>query len=72
VPSAEDRETLTWLRFHWGQEYAVNLQGSVWTAIPALDPELVLSEPTAARLRAAMYLACYLTSAVLLVSDSWS
>jgi hypothetical protein len=56
VLSAEDRTTLIWLRFHWGEEYAVNLQGSVWAAVPLSDPWLVLSEPTAARLRAAMFL----------------
>jgi hypothetical protein len=56
VLSSEDRKTLIWLRFHWGEEYAVNLQGSIWTAVPRLNPEMVLSEPTAARLRAAMYL----------------
>jgi hypothetical protein len=53
--SAEDRTTLIWLRFHWGEEYAVNLQGSIWTAVPLSDPWL-LSEPTPARLRAAMVL----------------
>jgi hypothetical protein len=56
VLSAGDRRTLIWLRFHWGEEYAVNLQGSIWTAVPLTDPWLVLSEPTAARLRAAMFL----------------
>jgi hypothetical protein len=54
--SAGDRETLTWLRFRWGGEYALNCDGSIWTAIPALDPQMVLSEPTPAKLRAAMYL----------------
>lgn len=54
--SANDRDTLTWLRWHWGQEYAVNCDGTIWTAIPALQPDIVLSEPTAAGLRAAMYL----------------
>ena len=54
--NARDRDTLTWLRWHWGQEYAVNCDGTIWTAIPALGPDIVLSEPTAARLRAAMYL----------------
>jgi len=56
VLSAADRRTLIWLRFHWGEEYAVNLHGFIWTAVPLLDPWLVLSEPTAARLRAAMFL----------------
>ena len=54
--NAQDRDTLTWLRWDWDQEYAVNCDGTIWTAIPALQPELVLPEPTAARLRAAMYL----------------
>jgi hypothetical protein len=56
VLSREDHTALIWLRFHWGQEYAVNLHGSVWTAMPLSDPWLVLSEPTAARLRATMFL----------------
>jgi hypothetical protein len=56
VLSRADRTALIWLRFHWGQEYAVNLCGSVWTAMPLSDPWLVLSEPTAARLQATMFL----------------
>jgi hypothetical protein len=56
VLSAEDRRTLIWLRYHWGQEYAVNLDGSIWTAVPVSAPWLALSEPTAARLRATMFL----------------
>jgi hypothetical protein len=54
--SAGDRRELIWLRYHWGEEYALNCDGTIWTAIPATDPWLVLSEPTAAKLRAAMYL----------------
>jgi hypothetical protein len=52
----KDRDALAWLRWRWGAEYAVNCDGTIWTALPALAPGLVLSEPAATRLKATIYL----------------
>jgi hypothetical protein len=50
-----DRDELSWLRLNWGQEYIVKRTDGVWTATLKWEPELVLSEPTSAKLRAAMF-----------------
>jgi len=50
----DDQTTLNSLRWHWEQAYAVNCDGTVWTAIPAAAPETVLTAATGMELRTAM------------------
>ena len=52
--SKEDQTTLTSLRWHWDTAYAINFDGSTWTAIPTGDPETILSESSSMKLRHAM------------------
>jgi hypothetical protein len=35
MPDSEQQTTLNSLRWHWEQAYAVNCDGTAWTAIPA-------------------------------------
>ena len=50
----EDQSTLNALRWHWDKAYAINCDGKTWTAIPAAEPEAVLTASTATELRTAM------------------
>ena len=50
----EDQSTLNALRWHWDKAYAINCDGKTWTAIPAAEPETVLTASTATELRTAM------------------
>jgi hypothetical protein len=38
--------TLNSLRWHWDKAYAINCDGTTWTAIPAAAPETVLTAAT--------------------------
>jgi hypothetical protein len=50
----EQQTTLNSLRWHWEQFYAVNCDGTTWTAIPAAAPETVLTANSGTELRTAM------------------
>ena len=50
----EQQTMLNALRWHWEKFYAVNCDGSAWTAIPAAAPEAVLTASSATELRTAM------------------
>ena len=52
--SREDQLTLSRLRWHWDKAYAINCDGKDWTAIPAAEPEAVVTASSAAGLRTAM------------------
>jgi len=49
-----DSEAQNALRWNWEDAYAVNCDGETWTAIPAAQPDAVLTAGTAAELRTAM------------------
>ena len=49
-----DQSTLNSLRWHWDTAYAINCDGTIWTAIPAAEPEAVLTAGSAMELRTAM------------------
>jgi len=50
----DEQATLNSLRWHWDKAYAVNCDGTTWTAIPAAAPETVLTAATGMELRTAM------------------
>ena len=50
----EQQTALNALRWHWEKAYAVNCDGNTWTAIPAVQPEAVLTAGSAMELRTAM------------------
>lgn len=52
--SREDQAALDSLRWHWDTAYAINCEGKSWTAIPAAEPEAVITASAAAELRTAM------------------
>jgi hypothetical protein len=49
-----DQSTLNSLRWHWDTAYAINCDGTIRTAIPAAEPEAVLTAGSAMELRTAM------------------
>ena len=50
----EDQAVLDALRWHWDKTYAINCDGKSWTAIPAAEPDAVITASFAAELRTAM------------------
>ncbi len=52
--SREDQAALDSLRWHWDTAHAINCEGKSWTAIPAAEPEAVITASAAAELRTAM------------------
>ncbi len=57
----DEQTTLNSLRWHSDKAYAVNCDGTGWTAIPAAAPETVLTAATGMELRTLMqhdYAAC--------------
>jgi hypothetical protein len=52
--SREDQAALDSLRWHWDKAYAINCEGKSWTAIPAAEPDAVITASAAAELRTAM------------------
>jgi hypothetical protein len=50
----QDQTTLIHLRWHWEQAYAINCDGTTWTAIPAAAPYEVLSATSGMELRTLM------------------
>ena len=50
----DEQATLNSLRWHWDKAYAVNCDGTTWTAIPGAAPETVLTAATGMELRTLM------------------
>ena len=51
---SEQQTMLNSLCWHWDKAYAVNCDGTVWTAIPVAAPETVLTANSGTELRTAM------------------
>ena len=48
----EEQMDLCGLRWHWDTAYSIGLDDGIWTAVPHLDPAVLITADTADELRA--------------------